>query len=263
MMQMKRYMLAAALVMGAVAMNAQENKWDEWGPTNKETKTGIIARVGYTVGGTTPLPVPAEIRTIREFSPKGGFNVGLEAYKMFNRRWGLKTGAHFFYEGFHTAAEVKGYQMTIEMDGESLSGYFTGTDVTNTSMWGMTVPVLANFRLSPRWNVSLGPYVSVYYKTTFEGEVYENRAGQGYLRVDNPTGQKVELTKGSNSYNFGENMRPWGTGVELQFDWQALKHMNVFAQVDWGLSNAIDPDFTAVAFKMYPVYATFGVAYRY
>lgn len=260
---MKKYILAAALALSTVAMNAQENKWDEWGPTNKETNTGVLVRVGYTFGGTMPIPIPAEMRAIREFSPKGGANIGLEVYKMFNRRWGLKTGAHFFYQGFHTAAEVKGYKMTIEMDGESLSGYFTGTDVTNTTMWGMTVPVLANFRLSPRWNMSLGPYFSVNYKQTFEGEVYENKAGQGYLRVGDPTGQKVELSKGSNSYDFAENMRPWGTGIELQFDWQALKHMNVFAQVDWGLASAIDPDFSAVAFKMYPIYATIGLAYRY
>lgn len=260
---MKKYILIAACMLSAATMNAQSNRWDEFGPTNKQTNAGFIVRAGYTVGGTMPLPIPAEIRAVKEFSPKGGANIGLEAYKMFNRRWGIKTGWHFFYEGFHTAAEVKGYQMTIDMDGESLSGYFTGTDVTNTSMWGMTIPLLANFRLSPRWNVSLGPYFSTYFKTQFEGEVYENTAGQGYLRVDNPTGQKVELTKGSNSYNFGKNMRQWGGGIELQFDWQAMKHMNVFAQLDWGLSNAIEPDFTAVAFKMYPVYGTIGLAYRY
>ena len=42
-----------------------------------------------------------------------------------------------------------------------------------------------------------------------------------------------------------------------------MKHMNVFAQLDWGLANTFEPDFKAVAFKMYPIYATVGLAYRY
>lgn len=258
-----KYFMAAILGLSTLTASAQEDSWAQWGPTNTSHNAGVIVRGGYSLGGTMPLPIPAEMRAVREFSPKGGGMIGADLYQMFNKRWGLAMGFHFFHEGFHTLAEVKGYQMTIEMDGESLSGYFTGSDVTNTEMWGLTMPLLATFRISPRWNVSLGPYITTYFKHTFEGEVYENRDGVGYLRVDTPTGQKVELAKGSNSYDFSENMRSWGSGLELQFDWKALKHMNVFAQVDWGIAGAIDPDFTAVAFKMYPIYATFGLAYRY
>ena len=258
---MKKYILSAAVVLSSLTASAQDS-WQKYGPTC-DSDFGFLVRAGYVLGGTTPLPVPSEIRAINEFNPIGGASVGVEAYKMFTKRWGVKTGLHFFHEGFHTAAEVKGYQMTIDMDGESLSGYFTGTDVTNTSMIGLTVPLLANFRISPRWNVSLGPYFSTYFKTQFDGEVYENSAGQGYLRVGDPTGQKVEMTKGSATYDFGDNMRKWGVGMELQLDWQALRRMNVFAQVDWSTTSAVDPAFTAVAFPMYPVYATLGLAYRY
>ncbi len=258
---MKKYILSAVVLLSSLTASAQDS-WQKYGPTC-DSGFGFIARAGYTIGGTMPIPVPAEIRKVNEFSPKGGLNVGVEGYKMFTRRWGLKAGVHFFYEGFHTAAEVKGYQMTIDMDGESLSGYFTGTDVSNTTMMGLTIPVMATFRLSPRWNLSLGPYVSAYFDATFDGEVYENSAGQGYLRVGDPTGQKVEMTKGSATYDFGDQMRNWGVGLELQVDWKAMKHVNVFGQLDWGLTNAVDPSFTAVAFPMYPVYGTLGLAYRY
>lgn len=260
---MRKYILSFLLSLPLFA-HAQEDRWATFGPTNTEYNAGFIVRAGYTIGGTMPMPIPAEIRYIAEFSPRGGGMIGVEGYKMFNRRWGLKAGWQFFHQGFHTAAEVKGYQMTVETeDGESLSGFFTGTDVTNSELYGMRFPVSATFRISPRWNVSLGPYLCTYFKKTFEGEVYENRAGQGYIRVGDPTGQKVDLTRGSASYDFHNNMRSWGGGVQLQFDWQALRHMNVFAQLDWTLSNALENDFTAVAFKMYPVYATFGLAYRY
>jgi hypothetical protein len=39
--------------------------------------------------------------------------------------------------------------------------------------------------------------------------------------------------------------------------------MNVFGLLDWGLTNIWRSDFEAISFKMYPIYATIGVAYRY
>lgn len=250
------------LVLSSTAL--AQGDWDTWASTNTETSTGVIVRGGYTIGGTAPIPVPAEIRGVNEFSPKGGATIGLDAYHFFNKRWGIAVGWRFFYEGFHTSADVKNYKMSITMDGNSMSGYFTGCDVTNTSMWGMTFPLVATYNLSPRWSVSAGPYLSTYFKTSFEGEVYDNKQGVGYLRVDTPTGEKVNIDRNNPAtYDFGENMRRWGAGVELCFDWKAMKHMNVFANLDWGLANAIDPDFKAVAFKMFPIYATIGVAYRY
>lgn len=255
-----KYILASLLFFVATAAVAQEtqDKWEKWGPTNKERQAGILVRVGYTIGGTTPLPIPAEIRSINGFSPRGGGMIGFEAYWMASKRWGFATGLHLSQQGFHTAADVKGYQMTTTgEDGESLSGYVTGTDVTNMESWAITIPLLVTFRISPRWNVSLGPYVTTYFANKFNGEAY------GYMRLENPLGQKLDLGKGSNSYEFGDKMRTFGTGVELQFDWKATKHLNVFGQLDWGLLSAVDPKAKEVAFPMYPVYGTIGVAYRY
>ena len=154
--------------------------------------------------------------------------------------------------------------MSLTMDGNTMAGYFTGTDITNTDMWGMTIPLQATFSIGPRWNVSFGPYFSTYFKQSFEGEVYNNSQGIGYLRVDTPTGQKVEITKTNPAtYDFSDNMLRWNGGIELTFDWKAWRHLNVFASLDWGLSNIWERDFEAVAFRMYPIYATVGVAYRY
>ena len=270
---MKRYMIAAALMALATLATAQEtdvqDKWTKWGPTQQSNGAGFIVRAGYTLGGTAPIPIPAEIRGINSFSPKGGATIGLDAYKMFNRRWGLSAGWRFFYEGFHTSANVKNYQMSLTMDGNTMAGYFTGCDVTTTSMWGMTIPVLVTFRAAPRWNISVGPYFSTYFKQTFDGGVYDNPDGVGYLRVDTPTGDKVDLSRNPGetgykaTYDFKDHMRQWNGGVELTVDWKALQHMNVFATLDWGVSNIFEPDFEAIAFKMYPIYATIGLAYRY
>ncbi len=259
-----RQILPILLLTTVSALQAQEDEWEKWGPTDKQSKVGVLLRAGYTIGGTTPLPLPEEIRSIKEFSPKGGATVGVDAYKMFSRRWGASIGWHFFYEGFHTVAEVKNYKMSLTMEGNTMSGYFTGTDVTNNSMWGMTIPLLATFRMSPRWNVSMGPYASVFITRKFDGRVYDNSKGVGYLRVDDPTGEKVNIDRENPAtYDFDENMRTWNYGIELAFDWKALRHMNVFGKIDWGLRNVWPENFDAVDFRMYPIYATVGLAYRY
>lgn len=251
------------LLAYASAATAQD-KWEKWGPTDTKDGVGAIVRAGYTIGGTTPMPLPKEIRSLNEFSPKGGATVGVDVYKMLSKRWGFSAGWHFFYEGFHTSADVKNYKMSLTMEGNTMAGYFTGTDVTNTDMWGMTIPVLATFRLSPRWNVSAGPYFSMFFKKDFSGEVYDNKDGVGYLRVDTPTGEKVSMDRSNPAtYDFSENMMPWSGGVEVCFDWKACRHMNVFGKVDWGLSNIWEHDFDAVSFRMYPIYGTIGLAYRY
>lgn len=256
----KQIIILAGLLLASVTGYGQNtDKYAVWGPTNQETQNGIIVRAGYVIGGTTPLPLPAEIRSINEFSPKGGFTVGFDAYHMFSRRWGLQLGWHFFYEGFHTCADVKNYRMGITQGEDYLEGNFTGTDVTDTWMLGSTIPLTVTYRLSPRWNFSAGPFVSLLYNQDFEGEVYD-----GYLREGNPTGQKVEISReNSATYDFEDNMLSAYWGVQLLLDWKAMQHLNVFGGVDWACSSIFPNTFKTVEFKMFPIYAKLGVAYRY
>ncbi|MBQ8454713.1 MAG: PorT family protein [Bacteroidaceae bacterium] len=260
------YTIAAFLFLAVSIQVKAEDSWEKWGPTSGLKGGGFIARVGYVIGGTTPLPLPAEIRKINSFSPRGGVSVGIDGYKMLGKRWGVSAGAHFFWEGFHTGADVKNYYVWLEQEGEITKGYFTGTNITNTEMWGVSLPLLATFRMSPRWNVSFGPYLSLYFKQTFTGEVYDNDEGVGYLREDTPTGIKILMDRENPTPypdNFADNMLPLNLGMELAFDWKAMRHMNVFGLLDWGLTNIWDRKFGAISFRMYPIYGTLGVAYRY
>lgn len=250
----------------ALPPNETVDSWQKWGPTQGLKSGGFIVRAGYVIGGTTPIPLPAEIRKVNSFSPRGGVGIGIDGYRMFSKRWGISLGAHFFWEGFHTSADVKNYYVWLEQEGEITKGYFTGTNVTNTEMWGVTVPLQATFRISPRWNVSAGPFLSYFFKQTFTGEVYDNDNGIGYLREDTPTGTKI-LMKRENPTpypdDFADNMLPMNVGLEVGFDWKAMRHMNVFGLLDWGMTNIWQGDFEAISFKMYPIYGTLGVAYRY
>jgi len=259
-------LLFLASSLQAFSLKENEDSWQKWGPTTGLTGGGFIVRAGYVIGGTTPVPLPAEIRKINSFSPKGGVSLGIDGYRMFSKRWGIGVGAHFFWEGFRTNADVKNYYTWVKQGDNVIKGYYTGTSNTSTEMWGVTVPLFATFRICPRWNLSFGPYLSYYFKQTFKGEVYDNKDGIGYLREGSPVGPKIEANR-SNPLPYPEDMAddmlPLSTGVEVGFDWKAMRRMNVFGLLDWGLTNIWGPEFKAISFKMFPIYATVGVAYRY
>lgn len=243
-----------ALLQPVTAQN--KDKYEEWGPLNGKD-WGCLLRTGYILGGTTPMPLPAEIRSIGQYRPQGGFTVHFDAYKMFNKRYGVMAGVHYFMEGMFTGAEVKNYAMGIQMGEDYLEGRFTGTDETESFMAGFTIPVMATFRLSPRWNMNVGPYASFLIYRLFEGSVYD-----GYLRVGDPTGEKVEISKENPAtYDFSDDMRRVLWGMEIGFDWKATKRLTTFASLDWGMNSIFKRNFETVAFPMYPFYATFGIAY--
>lgn len=250
--------LAVAMVM-TISLSAQDkDKYASWGP-RCEKGFGFLVRGGFILGGTSPLPLPEEIRSINTFRPNGGLAFSVDGYKMFSRRWGLMAGAHFFMEGMHTGADVKNYHMGIAQGEDYLEGYFTGTDVTETFMAGFTIPVMATFRISPRWNVNLGPYVSFILSADFEGQVYD-----GYLREGTPTGPKVEIScDNPATYDFAPDMRKVVYGAELGFDYKIRRGLTAFASVDWGMTGVFHSDFKTVDFPMYPLYATFGIACHY
>lgn len=255
-------LLTIALLLSA-SLSAQEDAYEQWGPRSLN-RSGWILRLGYVIGGTTPLPLPGEIRSINTFKPLGGLTFGADYYQMFSRKLGLQAGVHFFYEGFHTSADVKNYRMGIDQGGNHLEGNFTGTDVTDTKMVGITIPITCTLRLSPRWNLGAGPFFSFLGNSSFEGEVYDNSEGIGYLREGDPTGKKIAITRENPAtYDFASDMRHFYWGVEVMFEWKAMQHMNVFGALDWGLSSIFPSDFETVSFKMYPIYAKIGLAYRY
>lgn len=92
-------------------------------------------------------------------------------------------------------ARVKNYHMAIIRGGESLEGRYTGNERTEVNEWMLTVPVLATWHVSDKVRLRVGPYVSFLVKKEFEGEAHE-----GYLRVGDPTGQRVELGNDATSW---------------------------------------------------------------
>ena len=121
-------------------------------------------KAGFNIGGTLPIPLPAEIRKIESYSPTMAFTVEGSVLRWFTPKWALTTGLRFETKGMNAGAKVKNYQMTLLIEngdktGE-MSGRFTGRIKTRVQNEYITLPILVVRELSPRWEIKLGPYIA-------------------------------------------------------------------------------------------------------
>lgn len=249
--------LFAALSLSAV--NAQEDR-------SKSLIQSIVLgweielKAGFKIGGTAPIPLPKEIREIKSYNPT--LSIPLEAnitkWLGENRKWGVTTGLKLENKNMTTKARVKNYSTEIIGDGgETVRGRWTGNVETKVRNTYVTLPLLAAYRLNKRWILRAGPYASILTEGEFSGHVYD-----GYLRDGDPTGPKLEFSDGRiATYDFSDNLRRFAYGIQAGASWRAFKHLNVHADLSWGLNDIFKSDFNTITFAMYPIYADFGIGY--
>ena len=103
----------------------------------KETKPNLVKAAlkgwqmrlggGLSLGGTSPLPIPAEIRAIDSYDPTLCIAIEGSVQKKIHHRWGIATGVRLESKGMKTDATVKNYHMEArEDDGSDIVGAFTG-----------------------------------------------------------------------------------------------------------------------------------------
>lgn len=216
-------------------------------------------RLGYNLGGTAPVGMPATIRGLDRFTPKVAYTIGADAFRQIDGPWGVMAGFHLEKKGMETDAKVKGYSMEMKKDGEPLKGVFTGNVVTNVSMSMLTVPVQATYDAGKKVRLRFGPYISYISNADFKGYAYN-----GYLREDSPTGQKVELGHDAGErgdYDFSEDLRRWQLGLDIGADWYFSNRLGAYAGLTWGLTGIFKSTFTTIEQTMYPIFGTIGVTY--
>lgn len=249
---MKKIILALLILTCTLTAGAQDKSF--W------SGISYTLHLGLNLGGTAPLDMPASIRKLNSYTLQSNPAIGVTAEKPLSGRWGLQASLYYENKGMKEDANVKNYHMAIVRGGESLEGQYTGDEMTEVNQWMLTVPVEVVFHISQRVRVHAGPYVSWLAIKEFDGNAHD-----GYLRVGDPTGAKVEMGNDPTtwgSYDFGKDMRHWQWGMGAGLDWRTGRRFGLFAELKWGLSGIFHSDFHTVEQTLYPIFGTVGVSYR-
>lgn len=219
------------------------------------------ARLGYSIGGTAPLGMPASIRSIEAFHVTPNFQIGFDVAKPLRGQWGVQTGLMLENKGMDGEVMTKAYRMKVRMDESEMEGYYTGRVRQKVTEWMLTLPVQATYQLGQKVRVKAGPYVSLLIDKDFSGY-----AADGYLRKDDPTGLKVVMGNKEGewaTYDFSEDMRNLQMGIAAGVDWQLHRNIGLSADVNWGLTGIFKKDFKTVEQTLYPIYGTIGAFYKF
>ncbi len=217
----------------------------------------IQIQAGTTIGGTSPMIVPAEIQKIKSYSPDfNGFGA-VQFTKWVTDKYGLSLGLCLENKGMQAEANVKSYLTEIINKDGKVSGYWTGDVTTDTKITYLSLPVLAHYKLSERWGVNSGLFLSVKINSEFEGKV-----SNGYLREGTPVGKKISF-EGEQyaTYDFSKNIRTINYGVQIGGQWKATESLLIMSKFAFGLNNIFEKDFKTISFNMYTVYLSLGAAY--
>ena len=269
---MKKTLLAIALLAFAAAAPAQKNEARDTDRNLLQAALkGWTVRLGagFQLGGTSPLPLPAEIRAIESFRPTLLYYIGADADKTFGSSpWGLRLGLRLETKGMETDASVKNYGMRITEESKDPSGnavfsdvkgVWTGRVKTEVHNTYITIPLLATWQAAPRWKVFAGPYFSVMTSGRFAGTIFE-----GTFRDGDPTGDRTAFSDGNTApYDFSSDLRRFQWGVEVGADFRAYKHLYANIALHWGLNDIFRRDFDVVRFSMYPIYGSLGFVYAF
>lgn len=261
---MKKYNLISILfllLIGTLTAQAQDerNKGIVWASLHG---LEYEIKAGFNIGGTSPLPLPKEIRKIDSYAPGIAISIEGNATKWLDeaKKWGVTVGIRLENKNMTTEATVKNYGMKIiNTNGGELQGLWTGGVKTKVKNSYLTIPVLADYRINKRWKLSAGPYVSYKIDGDFSGHVYE-----GHLRTPDQTGTRIDFSGESiATYDFSNELRNFQWGMQLGGEWKAFKHLNVYADLTWGLNDIFKKDFDTISFAMYPIYLNVGFGYAF
>jgi hypothetical protein len=212
---------------------------------------------GFNIGGTSPLPLPAEIRKVEHYGlPELPLHGALEVSYWFNDRWGCTTQIASDLKGFTAHDQVKGLWTEMLMNnGTYTKGTFTGHNEIHMRNTYLTIPAMASYRLSDTWHLQAGLYAAWLYNSSFKGT-----AGDGYMRENGPTGEKLVVNLAY--FDFSESQRTFDWGWMAAVEWNFSGWFFLRGQLAWGMVSVFPSDFTGMPFKMYNVYGTMAVCYR-
>ena len=223
-------------------------------------KLQLKARVGYSIGATAPIGIPATIRSIESFKLTPNFMLGIDAMYPLSEKFGLQAALHYDIKDMDSEMTTKGYHMKVNMDDDELEGVYTGHVRQKVHQRMLTVPLQLTYELSPKVQLKGGPHFSFLLGKEFSGYAFD-----GYLRKDDPTGAKVVMGDREGewaTYDFSDDMRSFQFGLTVGVDWAFYRQLGLSADLSWGLTGIHRSDFKTVEQTLYPIYGTIGLFYR-
>ena len=238
-----------------------------WFATGKAQGQGENARlawnvrVGYSIGGTAPIGIPATIRSIDAYRLTPSFLMGGDVKMPFQKGWGLMAGLRVENKAMNAEATTKGYRMEVVKGDSKINGLFTGHVKQEVTEWMLTLPIQATYQIGQRVTLKAGPYFSLLLDKDFSGI-----ASDGYLRQGDPTGPRINMGSKEGewaTYDFSDDMRNLQMGVAVGADWQLHPHLGLSADLNWGLTGIFPRGFKTVEQTLYPIYGTIGMFYHF
>lgn len=266
---MKKILLIIIALFPLLSLQAQKVK------EAKETDTNLIKAAlrgwhvrlgaGFSIGGTSPIPLPAEIRKINSYNPTLCIQLEGAVQRKFTKHWGTMIGIRFENKGMKTDANVKNYHLVAYNTSSSgsiseIEGAYWGNVKTEVNNRYLTFPLLATYSFNDRWQIQAGPYFSYLINGTFSGSAYGD-GDESYIRQPDPTGAQTTVTNAE--YDFSKDLRRFAWGLQVGGEFKAYKHLSVSANLAWGFNSIFPSDYECVTFKLFPIYGTLGFNYLF
>lgn len=215
--------------------------------------------LGFNIGGTAPLPLPAEVRKIESYNPKFNPQLGFNVVYSLDDKWGVGTGATLDWKGMRVRDEVKYMKTSVVLteDGSRLSGYFVGKNMTNVDMTYLTIPIYGTYNFNNRWQARLGIYAARTLSSRFNGKVHD-----GYMRIDTPVGQRQEIDGEGATFDFSDDTRDYDFGILGGGEFRLTNRVGFYGSLTWGLVPYFYSGTNPIEFKMHNIYGTIGITYR-
>ena len=215
----------------------------------------------FSIGGSAPMGMPVEIRSIEKYNPNLQLGLTAHATKWLgaNPDWGIRLGVSAEALGMETKARVKDYKTEILMEGLHMEGIFTGLVETHVENTFITVPLSMVYRLSSRWSLYGGLHVAFTVNSRFDGFVSD-----GVFRQGSATGEPIPFDKESKaSYDFADDIRNVQWGVQLGGEYRYKKHLIFFSHLDYDINNLFRSDFKSISFSLHNISLNLGFGYRF
>lgn len=243
-----------AQIVDSVAVKSPQNFF------NKNIEYQVKAQ--FSIGGASPIGLPAQIRKIESYNPTLQLGLGVNATKWFNdkQQLGLRVGILFEGRGMETQAKVKNYYTQIEDEtGAQTKGYFTGHVKTNMKNSYITFPVHLVWNATNSWNFYGGFYFSGLIDRSFSGYIYD-----GNFREGTPVGELTVFEGTARGiYDFSDDLSRFQWGNQLGAELKINSSFRVFADVTMANKQVFKKSFEAISFKMYNIFGNIGFAYKF